>query len=456
MFEDATEPLNHIDLRGGKKLFSEILPMLLAGTKYTFTVCPQAADASVVTAEDGFSGAGKKCQLFFYAKDEGPPAMLHLDVPGTSIIDATWSNVSELMLTRNVLAGSNEIKVWGDLKYKQHCFAYDSNALAASDFIEAWADNAGRAYLLEYFSDDKFTTDEEKVKQFKQRHFAGGSGYLYTAYKYCFRSFALNELGEYDSSYNQGCNLGAYPFKRVFGHEDYMVRNRKFCQTIEKRSGNPKPGHYNPVLEISFDSGGTWPLKLRAGEEFTLDRDECRIMIHVEDLREFRPADEDDKDVNWMQALYDKTLRLRLYACVAEDKRVTATATRQSDAATRFTVSDLVIDPLGYQLKTKPSNPDNYIASAGFDEIDDSANAQQMAQMIRTVEQDGIIDGSPVLAGIHLGMEPGMRIEQITGRGISLASSRFSNTRFPQIVAVEFIASAESQLTKLELDVYNG
>ena len=455
VFEAATEPLNHVDLRGGKKLFSEILPTILAGTKYTFTVCPQAADASIVTAEDGFSGEGKKCQLYFYAKDEGAPAMLHLDVPGTSIIDATWSNVSELMLTRNVLAGSNEIKVWGDLKYKQHCFKYDSNDLVISDFIEAWEEDASRTYLLSYFSDDKFTTDEDLVEQFKKRHFVGGPDYA--VWGHAFRSFALDEMGEYDSSYNQGNEWPTYYFYDIFGHDDYMVQNRRFCKTIERVGFQEAKGFYNPVLEISFDSGATWPIVLNNGEDFTVAKNECMITITANDLTSFRPQDEDDLDVNWMQALYDKTLRLKLYACVAEDKRVTATATRQSDAATRFTVQELVIDPLGYQKKDKPSNTEDYIGSLwGHIEMDDSAAAQQTAEMIRTVEQDGTIDGSPVLAGIQLGMEPGMRVEGITGRAISLASSRFSNTRFPQIVAVEFIASAESQLTKLELDVYNG
>ena len=131
-------PISNVDLTGTRNLFKEVLPKLLAGTRFSFMV--------------------SRNRLIFWDKERGRgEGFIHLDRPGTAITEAGASNVAGVVLGRNTLAAANEIEVQGDFQYVQGGFLYDSNDLGTrdrtadngSDLIEAW--KVQTAELDKYF-----------------------------------------------------------------------------------------------------------------------------------------------------------------------------------------------------------------------------------------------------------------------------------------------------------------
>jgi len=445
------EPIMNVDLTGTRPLYSECLVKLLAGTRFSFT-----------TSEN---------RLVFWDKDRGRGvATMYLEGPGAAITTADYTNVTAVLLTRNTLAGFNEVTVAGDYRYYQAMFEFDSNdldALTGGDLIMAWRYQT--AGLGDYFAAGEFIAigaenggDAEKTEQFEKRHVVGGEDFNYGGMGYCFRKFALNERGDYGPEYGRFAGAArtgitnetatGYDFYAIFGHTNYQVRRRRFYQTIERLDNNQNE-HFNPRLEVSFDSGISWQWM----NEFRVCEQECGIVITANDLREVRQTVAGDDTAtaatrtNWMAALYNKTLRLRLYACVADDTRMAATAAKQDNAASRFTKRYVAIDPESYKKRSLVAGSENLIGDGGVDERDDTAEAARAARQMRNVLQDGVLEGRPVVAGLALAFEPGMKVTTIGGRQISLMTSRVQAERYPTVVAVEFDLRGE-HTTRLELD----
>lgn len=443
--------LAHIDLSGCRRLYSEILPKLLAGTPYTFTVDPRPIEA------EGY----KFCRLEFFDKNVGRGyAALHLDPPGGSIAETPWTNLRQLRLTRQTSAAATVITQAGDYGYHQGGFHYYAGDLELSDFIQAWQ---GKRIDQEYFDDAGDFINEE---QFHERHDYNEENFTLNQYAACFRCFALNELGDYDTTlYNGGQPRESYDFATLFGSDQYAVRRRRFDRTIEKRPAS-LGGYYQPRLFVSFDSGANWE-QMPVGS-FAVSTQECKITIIVPKLvdeeqdqglyRGFTRTAEEDKDRqnHWLRAINQQTLILTLIASVADDRRISHRTSAPGAGATRFEREALFVEPLAYPSRRVLPGAENRVnLTSSVDEVSGGGDAMLRAVALLHLLQDGQMDGEPEVPGLNFGYRVGQQIRSIGGRDISLASNPtgWAAPRYPVIVGVEWVHEIGNQVTRIELDV---
>lgn len=275
-----------------------------------------------------------------------------LDPPGADISQRPETDLRRFLLERNTNAAATKVTVAGDYCRHQAGFFYEGDALTlrdrslntGSDFLQAW--KYERAELEQYYDDGgNFTTDDDLVKQFHERHDRDGEEF--PDYVDCFRKFALNETGEYGTAdYNGGTAREAYDFEPVFGHSDYQIRHRRFERTIERPPDAAGRVYFQPKLKITYDGGDIWTWC----EDFRLEKSECAIYITVPDLTKLQRIENGEaaEGPNFITALYQGTLQFILIACVADDTRTGFAAEPTLTGATRFVVEQTVIDPEAY------------------------------------------------------------------------------------------------------------
>lgn len=459
----------HVDLSGARRLYSEILPKLLAGTPFSFTVDPRPIQIE-----------GRKiCRLTIFNKNSGigAGAQLRLDPPGGSAATAAGTNVRSLRLTRLTSTAATVITAAGDFGYYQGAFYYDANdqtvrdrdAGTGSDFIQAWK---GSHIEAEYFDEEgEFVNDET----FHERHDYEEGKFRVSQYGACFRCFTLNEIGDYDCSiYNGGTERESYDFAWLFGTENYAVRKRKFCRTIERRPVS-LGGYYQPRLFVSFDAGDSWE-QIPAGS-FAVSNRECRVTIMTPELvgkgqegglyKGFTKEAEEEKEreEHWIRAIYGRPdadppvepqLRLKLIAAVADDQRTFYQKPATGRGATRFEREALFIEPAAYPKRRIIAGAENRVsASSTVEEAGGRFDAVERAVGLQLMLQDGQIDGEPEVPGLNFGIYVGQQVERIEGRDISLAANPAEDfaPRYPVIVGVEWINERGNQATRIELDV---
>lgn len=450
-------PINNIDLRGVTKL-KDVLTKLFENTKYTFAVAPMPIDA---LGEGGYhqpeTGINEvRCQLYFIEKNRGPFAFLGMAIPGTSIINAYDTNTNSLVVTRELTAARNEIIVVGDYYYYQYMFEYSSYTQSTSDLIEAW--DYDKADIDQYFNGSDFITvddDEEVYNQFIERHSKNGKSFQ--SYQDCFRTFALNESGKYynDSMvYNAKVHRATphryfYSFNHIFGNNQYQVKQRRFYKPIEKTIDGSSDERLQPVLMLSFDSGTTYfPF-----DQFAVSDDECKITITASNLLFVDPNDTAETPKTYITALQNSTLRMKLYACVKSDARMTLRAKRLENSHERFTVQHTISDQ---KLRNQSIAGDSKLnVSAETELVNHELEAATTALHNQEMLQDGFVNGNPIISGINFQYEPGMRLESIQGRNIPLTTNKGGNTRYPTIVGIKYTFGTGAQpkhMTELEID----
>jgi hypothetical protein len=472
VFGDAR--IGEVNLSGCHTI-TECLLTLLRGTPYTFATTTTVIDENdeLVTDPGELSTAQIRARLYFWNRHTGPLTQLQIPDPDNdTILTAFGADTTDLKMTRRTDQAAYTVTVQGDYKYHQGEFQWRSAYPSDWDFITAWKDDDGN--ISDYFEDDpglgvKLIT--AKQAEFLERYTGGTPANL--PYSDVFRSFALNETGEYythtttlpedpeDSvvtapRYNQGLVMNSphekmYDFSFLFGHSHFVARRRSFLQTIEPKGGDISSGYYPPMLFLSFDNGVHWIQQTQV----KWSKDECKFRITTNDLTKIENPD--FPGVNYLQAFFSQTLRLRVVAGIQDDQAVRATSPPSGGTVTRF-------KKLGYRAEKGIKYQDAAIAQrvvsgGAVVETDHSELAMTKATVAQLMKQGGLLECNPILLGINMQYRPGMRITGVGGRDIDFGVAGVDGTVYPQVVGVKYVfgrGSKPKHSTTLELDISRG
>jgi len=444
----GTTPLNGRDLSGATQLFSEALPRLLAGTRFSFTVDPMPQDES------------RRCLLVFFDRLAGTGEQpLWLSPPGTPMPEALASNVAALGLRRLNSAAVRRVTAAGDYAYHQSAFRYD--AAGWEDFAQGWKDAADD--LADYYdAGGEFTLDETLLARYAERHQYGGDLDLAAGdFLAVGRVFTLDELGELGVGYNGATDpedvRGPYDFGPVFDHEEWQVRRRRFTRTLEKRGGG-LGGFYNPVLYAKFTAETDWQEVLPAHWQVADDR--CAVVITIKDLRDIYlgmdldDKEQEDKEINWLKALVDGTLQWSLIATVADDTRANNSHEESTEAATRFPVEHLHLDPAALRSTRIRAGADHRVGDGEVEELPGKARAGAAAYQLERLLKDGHLEARVQLLGLQFAYGVGAAVPRVIGREIDLAvNPAAAAPRYPVIAGIEIDCRKGQHRTTLELDL---
>ena len=433
---------------------TECLLTLLRGTPFSFAVTTTSMPA----------------RLYFWDRHTGPLTCLQMPDPDNdTVLTAFGANTTEFSMVKRTDQAYNTVTVQGDYKYHQGEFQWRSAYPSDWDFITAWKhSDANIADYMETNESLGTVVITAKQAEFAERFIQGGANYL--QYADCFRTFALNETGEYTPIrgelslsdwyytpvYNQAVVMNSphvhkYDFSALFGHNHYMARRRTFLQTIEPIDGDVNNAHYPPMLFISCDNGVT-------EEQVTKvewSKDECKFTITTPDLQKL--FSNDDNTVNYIQAFFLQTLRIRVVACIQDDQAVKATSPASGATVTRFHKTGYRQDK---SIKFQDAFPVQRVNTGGdVTEVDHSSLAMAVATSAQRMRQGGLLECNPVLLGINLQYRPGMRITKVNGRNIDLGTPGVNGTVYPQVIGVKYVfgrGTKPQHSTTLELDVSRG
>jgi hypothetical protein len=407
------------------------------------------------TDADGFP----QHALWFYrkdARDPRKPKTLMLQELGATI-DPGRSNVAELHVARDMQSLANAFVVETDP------VRYEVSIVLAPLFVIAAGDATNPA-------------------QFDTPNLANADAVTRKKYRW----FGADETGEGHWSFrSSGTVTTPFDFAPAFGEADatgpsYVVRMRPGESTLISADGEGRPR--KAILEFSSDyngpdppcfwdgaSGTDWQtidsgwqlLKDRLGIEVTAAKPNAWTYQSKATGTHVKTSG-DKLNTVFQLATPSATLprfTLRLTVVVEADRGIAAEAQRRIASPTSFKIRRR-IDAKDHFRKEVVSKYSRYAATPGpngTDQVarDDTASALAHARALRGAHEFPPQAGSVTIPALVNGYQVGDRIEEITGRGISLQANIGANEgeapSYPYVVGLTWNFEGQRQSTTLEL-----
>lgn len=260
-------------------------------------------------------------------------------------------------------------------------------------------------------------------------------GGLYEAHPNAWRLFVANEANDYNGLRPEITD--PIDFTGIFS--EFVVKRRRFEDCLQLDS---KGKRIPPIVEWYDPEETIW--KVVSPGSYTVLNDQMGIM--------FNGATPPDDIANG-----GDDVAIRVTGTVTGDKRVTATASRQSRSP-NASVIKLTLDVANRFFDRQVQTTGGYASvhndylGHGADERDDEADLLAYCEAARDVEDAAQLRTPIVLHGIHRDYEIGDLIGTLQGRDISFnrLADGTEDKRYPQIVGIAY--DTQRQTTTLAVE----
>lgn len=210
-----------------------------------------------------------------------------------------------------------------------------------------------------------------------------------------YRKWVLNEAGQYSE---EPYGLEAFDFATISGDDFLLSRVRRFRPCLSLGRGGEG---LRIVVEISYDSGGSW---LRYGGAVRVSSDECAIYL----------AD-DAPGADYFQASLAGTVKVRVTATVEADRRLSFTA--EGDGGV-----EVVEFPGGKWAKVHEGSI--FYQDENLPEPAERDDTDRLAHFAGTLAlgDAGTVEAELTLAQLDATCNVGDIVERVDGRGLDLTS----------------------------------
>jgi hypothetical protein len=460
-FADGTEVLPETDVTG-LGLWEALRRVL--GPKYFFSVDPRP---------NGYSWSGFK--LRFHSRLTGPDADLRLNVKGTYMQDAVAS-ITRLESALDVSKSVNRVEIFGrDAKHVR--LIYWGQATPTLDskkrktaLQHAWTQDDGAIYDYATINDDGLAivnvtsvdgAGATERQNWKDRYVTTGK--LFQQYPQVFRRFAWNEDGslpvEWASSYGASDPITVIQPNLsdiADGVERPLLYSRRpripldslFLRNSES-SGfeRVRPTLYMAIAPTPDDINyNAWIWHTVPQSAYVIDPARCAINFVVDDLAHWKPFDKQDMPSSesngivvprdhrtFATLLAQGTLRMVFECSIETDSEFMGRAGRNNTSGSPFLRERVLYMPESFircgLYEDGYSSPSGLVPAV----IDQSAELQATAEMLRDASQDAQLHANIQTSGDWPLQPIGSRIVEIGGtRRIDMT---VSDERGAQIVA---------------------
>jgi len=365
--------------------------------------------------------SGPVCQFEIWAENEGEVLSLFVGQGHSTKAPDGGRERAEAVLratvSRNLEAGPDKATVVGDVKYHEVTVELVpgwSRISGVDDVPEDERDQVKAEALLP--EDVEALGDAVNENKWFQYFHRKGVNFLF--FQDVGRKWVLNEHGEYDglwyNRYQPFDNYEPFDFSKVLSSDvattdNWSVRRRRFLDPVTTSA----EGQRLPIMvEVSFDGGQNWfqytgPLRVL--------RDECGIILDVDNLCEIVPPGKSPREDNFWYALIDQRARVRVTATIEGDERVVAEAYERRDG--RCAVEKLVYAARELRFRSA-AGAVNSLRSEGLSgaDVDDREQARAIAES--EVGQGRDYEVSVEMAGIRPSVALGQRLLITTREGL--------------------------------------
>ncbi len=350
----------------------------LTGLSVREAIAHTAALAGLAVRSGTSLGGGAPSLVFYRSGRSGRRREIRLQRAGETL-DARRSNLWKGRVAFNRRPARRTVSVIGDLKRYESTFTLK----------KGW---------------------DATLESYHYRDFVRDESGNWPAVADVFRKWVLNESGRYcDEPYN----LEKFDFADIGSDDFFLAVARRFSPCLSVGQAGESLG---VVVEVSYDDGTTWR---RYGGAIRVAADECAIYL-VDDAL---PAD-------YFQAVaIDETVKVRITATVASDRRISAEVIGDVSCPTEIVQvpsaqwAKVHSDSVFYQSESLPDP----------DERDDTNRLRQIATSM-SESCASAVEAELTLGWVDPTCNVGDIIERVDGRGLELAVFPGSA---PHICAVE-------------------